>query len=284
MASAGRKDKRGIRRRLSGRYCDAGDEQALQDDVSGALAMYQRATELDADNDRAYIGLGDVHVLADRDDRAMAAYRKALAKKPNSADAHFCIADLLARGGQLREAIYAMEEAVDLAPERAYYLYRLADLYVRVGDVEMAEEALLCAISIDPDEGLYRYKLGELHVLAGDWVPAAQAYFAATQCAPLDDFYHVRLMSALMRLDRRPAALKVLRRTCRIAPDNRAYRYLLGELLVLMGELEAGSAELRRAGKLDYYDQDYVRRVKRRSGQLREDEKLVLISAIETHA
>ncbi|MFW6437855.1 MAG: hypothetical protein ACOCZ7_02470, partial [Armatimonadota bacterium] len=67
-------------------------------------------------------------------------------------------------------------------------------------------------------------------------------------------------------------------------PDNRAYRYLLGELLMLMGELEAGSMELRRAGRLDHYDQDYVRRVKRRSGQLREDEKLVLVRAIETYA
>jgi len=53
---------------------------------------------------------------------------------------------------------------------------------------------------------------------------------------------------------------------------------------MLRGELEAGSAELRHAGRLDYYDRDYVRRVKRRAGQLREDEKLVLVSAIETYA
>ena len=53
---------------------------------------------------------------------------------------------------------------------------------------------------------------------------------------------------------------------------------------MLMGELEAGSDELRRAGKLDYYDHEYVRRVKTRSGQLRGDEKLVLISAIDTTA
>ena len=103
----------------------------------------------------------------------------------------------------------------------------------------------------------------------------------ATLCAPLYYFYQVRLASALLRLGRREAAEKVLRRTVRIAPDNRAYRYLLGELLMLLGDLEAGSEELRRAGRLDDYDRDYVRRVKRRSGQLEEGEKLVLISAVE---
>ncbi len=226
--------------------------------------------------------MGDAHLLADRDDRAMAAYRQAAANQPDDAEAHFCIADLLARSGRLRDAVYEMEEAVALDPERAYYYYRLADLYRRTGDLEMAEEALLCAISADSDEGLYRYKLGELHMMSEDWMPAARAYLAATECSPLEDFYYIRLAAALIRMDRRAAAIKVLRRTCRIAPDNRAYRYLLGELLMLVGELEAGSEQLRAAGRLDHYERDYVRRVKTRAGQLREDEKLVLVSAIDT--
>ena len=112
------------------------------------------------------------------------------------------------------------------------------------------------------------------------WALAARAYLEATRCSPLDDFYHVRLATTLIRMGLRPAAIKVLRRTVRICPDNRAYRYLLGELLVLVGELEAGSDQLRHAGRLDNYDRDYVRRVKTRSGQLRDDEKLVLISAV----
>lgn len=282
MATARGHNGDGVRRRLSGRYCEAGDFHALQDNVPDALVSYQRAAELDGDSTRAYVGIGDAYVLVDRDDRAEHAYQQALSKDPGNAEAHFCMADLLARAGRVREAIDEMEMAVDCDPERAYYAYRLAELYVRIGDGEMAEQALHCAIAIDPDEGLYRYKLGELHARGRDWMLAARAYFAATQCSPLDDFYHIRLAAALIRLDRRPAAVKVIRRTCRIAPDNRAYRYMLGELLVLEGDLEGGSDHLRRAGRLDAYDRDYVRRIKHRSGQLEEDEKLVLISAVET--
>ncbi|MGD9495757.1 MAG: tetratricopeptide repeat protein, partial [Armatimonadota bacterium] len=190
--------------------------------------------------------------------------------------------DLLARNGRVQDAIGEMELAVECDPQRPYYCYRLAELYVRSGDEEMAEAALRAAIALDPGEGLYRYKLGELHCRQGQWLEAAQAYLRATECAPLDDFYHVRLATALIRLDRRQAALKVLSRTVRIAPENRAYRYLFGELLVLSGDLEGGNEQLRRAGHLDDYDRDFVRRIKQRSGQLRDGEKLVLISAIET--
>ena len=91
----------------------------------------------------------------------------------------------------------------------------------------------------------------------------------------------MRLAVALIRLHQRRDALKALARAVRIDPANRAHRYLLGELLVLMGQLHAGNEQIRRAGGLDEYDLDYVGRLKLRSGQLREDEELVTISAID---
>ena len=131
MAAVRGRDNGGTRRRLAGRYCDAGDLQALQDDADGALELYQRAVELDADSARAHVGLGDAHLLAERDDRALGAYRKRSPHAPTARGA-LCVADMLT-GGPAQRGRLRVEEAVDLAPERSYYLYRLADLYMRTG-------------------------------------------------------------------------------------------------------------------------------------------------------
>jgi len=157
-------------------------------------------------------------------------------------------------------------------------------MYQRAGQLDHAEARLAQAIALDEGEALYHYKLGELRAHRGQWAAAALCYQAATRCSPLDDFYLVRLAAVLIRLQRRPDALVALERAVRIDPANRAHRYLLGELLVLMGRLEAGNEQIRQAGGLDQYDLDYISRVKLRSGQLLPGEEPIIISAIEVPA
>ena len=57
-----------------------------------------------------------------------------------------------------------------------------------------------------------------------------------------------------------------LRRTVRIEPRSAVYRFLLAEQFDVMGFIDEATENYRRAGYLDDYEQDYVRRVHIRAG------------------
>lgn len=276
-----RRKKLSDQRKLSERYRLAADEIALDDDLESAIGVYQQATAIDDSNADAHVGLGDSYMASELTAKAFRAYKQALKVHPRHAQAHAALADFLLRHGYLKQATRAQERAVECDPKHPYLNYRLARLYALSGRFDRAEEQVGVAIELDGEEALYHYRLGEWRARRGDWKAARSAYANAARNSPLDDFYLVRLACMLIRLDSRTVALRALKRTVRIDPDNPAHRYLLGELMVLMGDLEAGNEQVRLAGELDEYDREYIRRVKLRSGQLAEDEELITLSPIE---
>ncbi len=276
-----RRKKQSDKRKLSEHYRLAADEIALDDDLEGAIGVYQQATAIDDSNADALVGLGDSYMASELSAKAFRAYKQALKVHPRHAQAHAALADFLARHGYLKQATRAQERAVECDPDHAYLSYRLARLYAFSGNFDRAEEQLGVAIKLDGEEALYHYRLGEWRARRGDWKAARTAYANAARHSPLDDFYLVRLAGALIRLNLRSLALRALKRAVRIAPDNRAHRYLLGELMILTGSLESGNEQVRLVGELDEYDREYIRRAKLRSGQLDEDEELITLSPIE---
>ena len=69
-----------------------------------------------------------------------------------------------------------------------------------------------------------------------------------------------------MRQRRIDDALAQLRRAYLISPDTGVYLHLIGELLLLSGDHESALEAYQRAGQLDEYDRDWVRRWHLRSG------------------
>ncbi len=65
-------------------------------------------------------------------------------------------------------------------------------------------------------------------------------------------------------LKRGKEALRAMQMAARVRPKNRAYMWMLGECHTALDQPEEAAEQFERAGTLDAYDRDYVRRLQGR--------------------
>jgi TolB-like protein/class 3 adenylate cyclase/Flp pilus assembly protein TadD len=112
--------------------------------LDAALALAQRATEMDETDARGFGELGFVHLYRKEHDAAISAYRRALLLNPNDADLMSDMADALAHSGQSEDAISLLEKAMRLNPFYPdQYLWHLGGAYYNLRRYDEAVRTLL---------------------------------------------------------------------------------------------------------------------------------------------
>jgi TolB-like protein/class 3 adenylate cyclase len=126
--------------------------QSPEQSLDSAVALAQRAVELDPLDARGFSELGFAHLYKKRHERALAEYSRALALNPNDADIIAEYADALVYAGQPTKSIELLEQAMRLNPYYPdWYLWYLADAYItmrRHSDVIATVQRMQ-----NPDEG-----------------------------------------------------------------------------------------------------------------------------------
>jgi serine/threonine protein kinase/tetratricopeptide (TPR) repeat protein len=150
--------------------------QATRDSIDRAIALFERATELDPNYAAAWASLGGALQLKgmflsinDFLMRAIEVLRKAIAIQPMLAEAHAWLGMSQLNLGRVEEAIASLREAVALEPDNGQVHQALARaLWMGLGHVDEAIEHLRRAIALNPEAGYSYLQLSYLQALLGD--------------------------------------------------------------------------------------------------------------------
>ena len=200
--------------------------------VEGALELFERALELDADYARALAGVAECCCYlvmygggeADLLERAARASRRALELDPELAEARVARGLVLSMRQEYEAAEEAFESAIDLDPKlfEGYYFY--ARNSFAKGDLETAAKLFKHASVIDPDDYQAPLLLGQIY----------------------DRFERPEEAEAVRRRGVRAAERRLLHHP----GDSRAL-YMTANALVALGETERGLRWAERALALD---------------------------------
>jgi tetratricopeptide (TPR) repeat protein len=150
--------------------------QATRDSIDRAIALFERATELDANYAEAWASLGGAFQLKGMFigirgfiEKAVEALHRAIAIKPNLVSAHAWLGLSLLNLGQVEPAVASLQHALSLDPDDAQTHQALARaLWMGEARVEDAVVHLRRAIALNPEAGYSYLQLSYLEALNGD--------------------------------------------------------------------------------------------------------------------
>ncbi len=156
---------------------------ATRESIDRAIALLERATELDPGYAEAWAALGAAHgykgafmSVPALIERAIEFERRALALDPDNARAHAWLGTAYLNMGQVEEAIASIRQAVRLEPDNASTRSALARAYwVGKGNVDAAIEEFRRVVSLNPEGGYAFLQLALLLSLRGRYAEAEAA-------------------------------------------------------------------------------------------------------------
>ena len=230
--------------------------------VEAALALFNRALELDADYVRALAGVaecccylvmyggGDEHLL----ERAEQASRRSLELAPDLAEAQVARGLVLSLQERYEASEEAFERAIDLDPKlfEAYYFY--ARNSFAKGDLETAAKLFKHASIIDPDDYQSPLLMGQIYDSLGRPEEAAAVRRRGVRAAerrlqhdPEETRALYMAANALVCLEETGRGLRLAERALALEPDEPMLLYNVGCIFSLAGEPERALDCLEKA-------------------------------------
>ncbi len=147
-------------------YNGLGTAHNKLDQITEAIAAYQKSVELDPKVPQIWVNLGVVYRLAGDYNKALSAYEKALALDSNLATAHSSIGSLYVLQGKPKLAIDAFKKAIAIDANLSITHGNLALAYAMAGDFKDAETSLNRAVALGYENGkLVQERIKELKKL-----------------------------------------------------------------------------------------------------------------------
>ncbi len=144
--------------------------------VDEAVAQYNRALQLNPDNEDVHFNLGIALARQGKLDEAIAQYREALKLMPDYAEVHNNLGNLLSRQGKLAEAAEEFRAALKIMPEHAAAHNNLGIVLARQQQNAEALKEFAEAARLMPDYVEAHFNLGTAY-LADKRLAEAQAEF-----------------------------------------------------------------------------------------------------------
>jgi len=211
-------------------------------DIERALAAFERAVELDPDNEQAWVGLAPIYGLfGDSPDleRSRQALEKAFAINPDNVEAHVRMSGRLTNHDPALKQ-YHRQRALQLAPQNPMVLTMQAFDFVDQGDINGAIEYQLRAVRADPLSGVLKHNLIYMLLNAGRLQEVAPVVADLEELAP--GHPHTRKYQAeLDLLQGRPREALPALEQIRNVED---VRFLLSASYFSLGDQEASNRAL----------------------------------------
>jgi non-specific serine/threonine protein kinase len=149
---------------------------AGRDAIDRAIALFERAVQLDAKYASAWAALGGAYTLKGNFlgmpallEKAIDPLRRALGLNPSLVNAHVWLGNALAGLGRLDEGLASLQKAVEIEPENADAHQALARAYwLTKGMVPEGIAELRKALALNPEAGYTYLQLSMLEALNGN--------------------------------------------------------------------------------------------------------------------
>ena len=212
-----------------------------------AIASYDRALEIEADNDAAWFGQGYALVELGRYEEAIASYDRAVEIKPDYHDAWNNRGIALGDLGRYEEAIASYDRAVEIKPDYPDAWYNRG---IALGNLGRYEEAIASydrAVEIKPDDHQAWNGRGVSLRNLGRYEEALASYDRAVEIKPdYHDAWYGRGY-ALDELGRYEEAIASYDRAVEIKPDDHQAWINKGYAFLHNGQLEIAVSSLDKS-------------------------------------
>jgi O-antigen ligase/tetratricopeptide (TPR) repeat protein len=255
----------------AGVACADGD-RVLADDPAAALACYERAVEVDPDDDRAWMKLSGAAQFCARtavaspawdrfDEQARSATDRAVALVPADAYHHATRARWLGERaflgrGDARFALEAWDEALALDPDNAFLLAEAGRTAVGLGDRARAVRYLTHGLALYPKYAPFEARLGAL-ALAEERFEEARKHLEAAMALDWDHDTDDRLRAAAalaatyLACRQSELALATASVLCDEAPEWAAPPFFCAQALEQLRRTDEAADAYRRVLRLD---------------------------------
>jgi tetratricopeptide (TPR) repeat protein len=197
---------------------------------NNAVAAFEEALSIKANDVPALIGLAQAHLEANHPAEAETALKRVLAEDTACAAAHAGLGEVAALQGKHESAVRHFEAALQRQPDATAVHYSLAMAYRNLKRPGKAAEHLK--------------KRG----FARPWVP--DPLMDAVRALPVGMQRRTQISEAATRSGNRVAAARELRKAVRAYPDNPVLRLNLGVALGRCGDYDGAVREFREAIRL----------------------------------
>jgi tetratricopeptide (TPR) repeat protein len=237
-----------------------------------AIALYEKALQLDAQESQAHIALGEAYRQLGDWDAAIERFEQASVYAPEDADLYRVLGDLYLAQRRLRDAVDAYTRAIqrdpdnpalharlgdaylaqrDLASARQAYaqsarspygaaevLVALGDLYSDKGLSEDAEGAYRDALDIEPELDIAYQGLAGLYRAQGRMNEAADAYKTLIDLDPYQVLWYAELQRIYVEQERSQAAVALYENAIKRYPWEKQFHLALGDLYLSLAKAE----------------------------------------------
>lgn len=194
--------------------------------ASGA-ALYRDTLAKNPRSSLALNNLGTILANTGEPEEAIALLEKATQLDPSYVEAHNNLGAALAKVGRVAEAMDHYQQALRVDPDSFNAHYNLAVAFVRQSRPQDAIPHFRQALRIDPASAQTHYNLGLAQVAAGDSVAAIDSFRAALALRPDYAEAHNDLGVALTNSGRLEEAIGHFQAALRLAPNLADARYNL---------------------------------------------------------
>ncbi len=227
--------ERGLLHEAAGRA-----DQALQE-YEAALAKAPQDLDL-------MLRVGCSNVLAGHGKEAEKLLRKVLQQRSNSAEANYCLGRaLLLDPARLADALRLLERAAAIDPNRPEYHLYVGWAANEARDFRKAEKSLERALSLDQSLADAYWQRGVLLARQGAVKDAIVDLKKALELRPTRYEAHASLADVYYDLGKEQQALREWKQAVSAIPDEPAWRFRYGKLLLANRQVAAAKQELSAA-------------------------------------
>ncbi len=249
-------------------YMRTAAENVKAGDHESAVALFEKALEVNPDNAEAHTLLGGLLTDLRRTAAAREHLERALALRPDDPSVHYNLGNTLAAEQRYDEAIASWRRAVELDPKDRKALNNMGALLLRTGRTNEAEAAFRRAIEVDPDYAEGHHNLANILSRTGRRPEAVTHWRQAVAIDPRLVDAQQNLGVAALEAKDPDTAIPHLKAALAVDPGNLACLLNLGAAYAEKGETDRAVRLLektvilsRSAGRKDL-EQESLRRLK----------------------
>jgi tetratricopeptide (TPR) repeat protein len=200
---------------------------ALQEDPDKALADYNKAIELEPNEEQHRLARAEFYRQQKKFDEAVADIEAVLEKQPDQAAGYLIKAQLLREQEKLDEALAALDKASELAPSAPTPFQAKGEIYRQKGDNEKAIQEFNKALEAQPGLLITLVHRAEAYLSNKQYDLALADVDAVLKEHPDMALAHGLKAQVLVGQDKLPEAIEEMKKLADAAPDEPQFRLQL---------------------------------------------------------
>jgi len=225
-------------------------ELADRGDYPGAIALYERAAQLEPKNPRIFSGIGYLQAIQENYPAAVTAYQQAIALSPRNPDFHYALGYSLARLGDYPNALAAYQAAVALKRNHVKAHLGIASVQLLQQNYDQALATYRQVLTIDARNQTAYEAIGSILLKQERFTEALNSLQKAADFFPRSSTIQINLGIAWLTQGNLQNGLAAFERAASLEPQNATIHLQIAKILHTQGSLTDALKSYERAVSL----------------------------------